>query len=79
MSDFSNDLVSWNNPFGAQGTPTTSDGVDIRSTNLSYQLCNLSGSEETYTTELNGDSDIVRTLGLELEVFNSEVLVVLGV
>jgi hypothetical protein len=33
----------------------------------------------TYTTEFNGDGDIVRALGLELEVFNSEVLVVLGV
>lgn len=33
----------------------------------------------TYTTELNGDCDIVGTLGLELEVLNSEVLVVLGV
>jgi len=33
----------------------------------------------TYTTELNGDCDIVRALGLELEVLNSEVLVVLGV
>jgi hypothetical protein len=40
MSDFSNDLVSWNNPFGAQGTPTAGDGVNIRSTNLSCQLCN---------------------------------------
>jgi len=35
--------------------------------------------EMTYTTELNGDCDIVGTLGLELEVLNSEVLVVLGV
>lgn len=34
VSDFSNDFVSWNDPFSAQGTPTTSDGVDIRSTNL---------------------------------------------
>ena len=33
----------------------------------------------TYTTEFNGDGDIMRTLGLELEVLNSEVLVVLGV
>jgi hypothetical protein len=33
----------------------------------------------TYTTELNGDSDIVRALGLELEILNSKVLVVLGV
>ena len=33
----------------------------------------------TYTTEFDGDGDIVRALGLELEVFNSKVLVVLGV
>jgi hypothetical protein len=32
-----------------------------------------------YTTEFNGDSDIVRALGLELEILNSKVLVVLGV
>ena len=35
--------------------------------------------EMTYTTELNGDGDIVRALGLELEILDSEVLVVLGV
>ena len=33
----------------------------------------------TYTTEFNGDSDIVRAFSLELEVLNSKVLVVLGV
>jgi len=33
----------------------------------------------TYTTEFDGDGDIVRALGLELEVLNSKVLVVLGV
>jgi hypothetical protein len=40
VGNLSNDFVSWNNPFGAQGTPTASDGMDIRSTNLSCQLCN---------------------------------------
>ena len=39
VGDLSDDFVSWNDPFGAQRTPTTSDGVDIRSTNLQCQLC----------------------------------------
>jgi hypothetical protein len=40
VGNLSNDFVSWNNPFGAQGTPTTSDGVNIGSTDLSCQLGN---------------------------------------
>jgi hypothetical protein len=39
----------------------------------------LDRNEMAYTTEFNGDSDIVRALGLELEILNSKVLVVLGV
>jgi hypothetical protein len=64
VGDSSDNLVSWANPFIAQWTPTASDGVDVGSTN---------------TTVGDGESDIVRTLGLELEVSDREVLVVLGV
>lgn len=38
VGDLSDNLVSGDNPFGAQRTPTTSDSVDIRSTNLSSQV-----------------------------------------
>ena len=46
VGDFSNDLVSWDNPIGGQGTPTTGDGVDIRATDLSYVSDPAHGEEE---------------------------------
>lgn len=64
MGDGTDNLVSWADPFIAQWTPTASDGVDV-------------GSADT--TVGDGEGDIVRALGLELEVSDREVLVVFGV
>jgi hypothetical protein len=64
VGDGTDNLVSWDDPVGAQGTPTASNGVDVGAAN---------------TTVGDGDGDIVRALGLELVLVDSEVGVVLGV
>jgi hypothetical protein len=64
VGDLSDNLVSRDNPLGAQGTPTASDGVDITTAD---------------TTEFDRDGDIVRTLGLELVILDGEVGVLFGV
>jgi hypothetical protein len=64
VGDGTDNLVTRDDPFGAQRSPTTGDGVDVRPTD---------------TTVRDGDGDIVRTLGLELVFLNGEVGVVLGI
>lgn len=64
MGDGTDDFVTRADPVVTQWTPTASDGVDV-------------GAADT--TVGDGEGDIVRALGLELEVSDREVLVVLGV